>query len=161
GQYEIVAERRGFALAGRYAVDLPPGATLTVDVVLRVANVVEDVFVQQPSPIVDVRTSSGQVLIERNLIENLPLGRAVSEAVNLAAGVIRDVAFGGSLKANPLSIDSTSGNEPGWGTPTVLGPNVNWIEELQIVGVGADARYGEYTGALENAITRSGSNAFS
>jgi hypothetical protein len=161
GEYEIVAERTGFELAGRYALDLPPGATLTVDVVLRVANVVEDVFVQQPSPIVDVRTSSGQVLIERNLIENLPLGRAVSEAVNLAPGVIRDVAFGGSLKANPLSIDGTSGNEPGWGTPTVLGPNVNWIEELQIVGVGADARYGEYTGALENAITRSGSNAFS
>jgi hypothetical protein len=40
-------------------------------------------------------------------------------------------------------------------------PNLNWIEELQIVSVGADAAYGESTGVRENAITRSGSNRWS
>jgi len=55
--------------------------------------------------------------------------------------------------------DGTNGNEPGRGVPTVH-PNPNWIEELQVVSIGADARYGEFTGAQTNAITRSGSNRF-
>jgi sulfur carrier protein ThiS len=161
GRYHVVVEQPGFETVSRADVDLTPGATLTLDVTLQIAAVNQAVVVERPSPVVDVRTSAGQVLIDRALLENLPLARSVSDAVNLAPGVIRDVAFGGSLKANPLSIDGTNGNEPEFGTPTVIGPNVNWIEELQIVGVGADAQYGEYSGALENAITRSGSNAFS
>jgi hypothetical protein len=107
-----------------------------------------------------VRTSSSPTLIDRKLLENLPLSRTVSESVNLAPGVVRDVAFGGSVNSNPFSMDGTNGNEPGWGTPTAT-PNLNWIEELQVVSLGADAQYGEYTGALANAITRSGSNRFS
>lgn len=160
GVYEIVADQTGFKRARRAGITLLPGLTFTVDFQMDVAAVTESVRVTAPPPVVDVRTSASSVLIDRKLLENLPLSRTVSDSVNLAPGVIRDVAFGGSVRSNPLSMDGTNGNEPGWGTPTVS-PNLNWIEELQVVSLGADAQYGEYTGALANAITRSGSNRFS
>ena len=160
GQYDIVAEHAGFKSARRAGVTLLPGLTFTIDFNLDVAAVNETVLVEGPAPVVDVRSSASPVLIDRKLLENLPLSRTVSESVNLVPGVVRDVAFGGSVKSNPFSMDGTSGNEPGWDTP-IATPNLNWIEELQVVSLGADAQYGEYTGALANAITRSGSNRFS
>jgi hypothetical protein len=160
GVYEIVADQAGFKRATRAGITLLPGLTFTVDFQMDVAAVTESVRVEAPPPVVDVRTSASPVLIDRKLLENLPLSRTVTDSVNLAPGVVQGVAFGGSASSNPFSMDGTNGNEPGWGTPTAT-PNLNWIEELQVVALGADAQYGEYTGALANAITRSGSNRFS
>lgn len=160
GEYEIVVDQAGFKRTTRAGITLLPGLTFTVDLHMDLAAVTESVRVEAPPPIVDVRTSASPVLIDRKLLENLPLARTVSDWVNLIPGVVRYVAFGGNMSSNPFSMDGTNGNEPGWGTPRVS-PNLNWIEELQIVSIGADAQYGEYTGALANAITRSGSNRFS
>ena len=160
GQYEIVAEHEGFRTAKRTGVRLLPGLTFAVDFRLEIATLSETVRVEAVPPAVDVHTSASPELIDRTLLENLPLPKVVSDAVNLAPGVTRDVGFGGSVRSNPLSLDGASGNEPGWGTPTVT-PNLNWVEELQIVSTGADAQFGEFTGVRENAITRSGSNRFS
>jgi len=160
GEYEVVVEQQGFKTTRRAGVTLVPGVTLIVDVKVDVAVLNETVVVEGLPSTIDVHTSAPPLLIDRALIDNLPLSRIVSEAANLAPGVARDIAFGGSQNANPLSLDGTSGNEPSWGTPTVRA-NVNWIDELQIVSIGADAQYGEFTGARENAITRSGSNRYS
>ncbi|MDO8678391.1 MAG: TonB-dependent receptor [Acidobacteriota bacterium] len=160
GVYEIVADQAGFKRATRAGITLLPGLTFTVDFQMDVEAVTESVRVDVAPPVVDVRTSASPVLIDRKLIENLPLSRTVSDSVNLVPGVVQNVAFGGSRNSNPFSMDGTNGNEPGWGTPRVS-PNLNWIEELQVVSLGADAQYGEYTGALVNSITRSGSNRFS
>ena len=160
GEYRIVAEHDGFKTVKQESVTLVPGLTFTVDFVLDAAAPDQTVLVEGAPPVVDVRSSAAPVSIDRTLLENLPLAKVVGDAVNLAPGVIRDVGFGGSVRSNPLSLDGASGNEPSWGTPT-LKPNLDWIDELQIVSVGADARYGEFTGVRENAITRSGSNTFS
>lgn len=160
GVYEIVADQGGFNRATRAGITLLPGLTFTVDFRMEVATVDQSVRVDAAPPVIDVRTSASPVLVNRKLLENLPLSRTVSGQVNLAPGVVRDVAFGGSVMSNPFSLDGTNGNEPGWGTPTAS-PNLNWIEEVQVVSLGADAQYGEFTGALTNAITRSGSNRFS
>jgi len=159
GTYELLVEHDGFKAARRSGIDLPPGLTFTVDIALDLATINETVLVDGPVPIIDVRTSGIPVLINRTLIESLPLSRTAADTVNLAPGVIRDVAFGGTVASNPFWLDGTNGNEPGRGVPTVH-PNPNWIEELQVVSIGADARYGEFTGAQTNAITRSGSNRF-
>jgi hypothetical protein len=160
GDYQIVAAHDGFKGVKREGVTLVPGLTFSVDFTLVLAVPNETVLVEGVPPVVDVHTSATPVSIDHTLLENLPLSKVVSEAVNLAPGVIRDVGYGGSVRSNPISLDGASGNEPSWGTPTVT-PNLNWIDELQIVSVGADAQYGEFTGVRENAITRSGSNAFS
>lgn len=160
GEYEIEATFAGFKPAVRTGVVLPPGYVITVDIQLVLASVAETVTVSGRSPVLDVKTTASTTLIERGLIDNLPLDRNVTGYVNLAPGVTRDAAFGGTVFANPISLDGATGNEPGWGQP-VTALTRNWIEEIQIVGPGAEAQYGEYTGTLLNAITRSGTNRFS
>jgi hypothetical protein len=159
GAYEITVRKEGFKTMERTGITLLPGLTFTIDFSLDIASVSETVVVTGAPPVVDVDASAVPNLIDRKLLENLPLSRTVTDSVNLAPGVMQDVAFGGTFQANPFYLDGTTGNEPEYGTPTVY-PNLNWIEELQFVSVGADAQYGEYTGVLQNAIVRSGSNTF-
>jgi hypothetical protein len=167
GAYEILASFPGFVRTRRSGVTLWSGLTFTVDLTLVIEGFNERIQVQTQPPLVDVQTSSSPVLIDRQLIDNLPLPRTpfsgmgtVADTVNLAPGVVQSVALGGTFLANPLSVDGTSGTEPGYGQP-VLSPNPNWIDQIQVLSVGADAQYGEFTGARVNAITRSGSNRFS
>jgi hypothetical protein len=39
--------------------------------------------------------------------------------------------------------------------------NYNWVSEVQVVGLGANAEYGEFTGIAANSVIRSGSNNWS
>jgi hypothetical protein len=39
-------------------------------------------------------------------------------------------------------------------------PSTDWVQEVQVAGLGADAEYGGFTGAVINLITKSGGNTF-
>lgn len=160
GTYELEASLASFRTSLRSGVVLPPGYVVTVDFRLELASVAETVVVSGRAPVLDVKTTASTTLIERGLLNNLPLDRNVTGYINLTPGVVREAAFGGTVRANQISLDGASGNEPGWGTP-VTPLTRNWIEEIQVVGPGAEAQYGEYSGTLLNAITRSGTNRFS
>jgi hypothetical protein len=133
------------------------GAVVTADFVLVPAGINQSVRVSADQLTVDVHTTASSNVIQREVLDNLPLSRDVSAYVNLAPGVVKDVAFGSSVRSNPLFLDGASGNEASWGTPTTS-PSASWIDELQVISLGADAQFGEFTGALSNAITRSGSD---
>jgi hypothetical protein len=164
GDYELTASAAGFRSQVRHGLTLLPGATASVDVTLSPAGVSETVNVTASEPsALDVRTSAASTVISRSMLDNLPLSRTMSDYVNLVPGVVGFfevgvVAFGSASGSNPMTLDGASGNEPGWGTPTTA-PSPSWIDEVQVVTLGADAQFGEYTGAPMNAITRSGSNA--
>lgn len=172
GDYETVASASGFRSQERSSVPLLPGATVTADFVLAPAGIEETISVTAAEPsALDVRTSASSTVIRRALLDNLPLSRTVSSYVNLVPGVVGFfdvgvVAFGSSVGAHPFTLDGASGNEPDFGTPTMASgmpataPSASWIEDVQVVTLGADAQFGEYTGARINAITRSGSNMF-
>jgi carboxypeptidase family protein len=160
GTYEITIAHPGFRTVRHSGVDLLPGFNLTLDLRLEISPLAETVHVTSAAPTIDVHTSSAPTLINREFIDHLPLDRRVIEFVNLAPGVAANTAFGGSLSANPFSLDGTDVNEPGWGSP-IATPNANWIDAVQVVALGANAEYGEFTGARTNAITRSGANRFS
>ncbi len=48
-------------------------------------------------------------------------------------------------------------SDPGAGGYWIL-PNVDWLEEVQVAGLGANAEYGGFMGGLFNMVTRSGGN---
>lgn len=160
GTYEVAAARQGFKTLKHTSIELPPGLGLIVDFKLELAPVAEVVNVEAVVPAVDVHSSASPVVIDQELVHNLPLDRSVVTYVNLAPGVTNNVAFGGMFRGNPVSLDGTSGNDPEYGAPFAA-PNANWIDQIQIVSLGANAQYGDYTGSRFNAITRSGSNRFS
>ena len=160
GAYEVAVTHAGFKAVVYSDIRLLPGLGPTLDIRMDVAPVAETVNVHTAAPMIDVQSSASLTVIDRQFIDNLPLDRRVLGFVNLAPGVTADNAFGGSMSANPFSLDGTGGNEPGWGVP-LAEPNANWLDAIQIVSLGSAAEYGEFTGARANAITRSGSNRFS
>ena len=162
GAYTLTASSTGFETVQRSGIDLLPGLGLTVDVVLNVASLDTTVEVHAVAPAVDVRSSATQQLIERSLLDNLPvpLSRSVVEYMNLTPGIANNVALGGAALANPIAVDGTSVTDPVQGAPDSE-PVVSWAENLQVLAVGANAEHGEYSSARLNVITRSGSNRYS
>ena len=70
------------------------------------------------------------------------------------------MAYGaGGSQANAYWFDGVDISNPVDGTYWIY-PNYNWIEEVQVVGIGAPAEYGGFSGVITNTVSRSGSNEF-
>jgi hypothetical protein len=160
GTYELVAERAGFQTFRRTAIDLRAGLSVLVDAHLEVAGVQQTTSVSASGAVVEVRTSAAAVLISREWLEHLPYARDLAGYMNLVPGVTSGIAFGGTPSANPLSLDGTDVSRPENTVPD-NSASVYWFDSIQVASLGANAQYGEYTGARLNAVTRSGSNSWS
>jgi len=162
GTYTLTAASTGFETLRRSGIDLFPGLGAAVDIVMNVASLGTTVEVHATVPAVDVRSSSAQQLIERPLLENLPvpLSRFLIEYINLTPGIADNVALGGAALANPLTVDGTNATSPVQGAPEIA-PVVSWADGVQVLSAGANAEYGEYSSARMNVITRSGANRYS
>jgi hypothetical protein len=159
GTYLVIADARGFGNVRRADINLAPGRSVTVDIVLPVAGFEQRTTVSAEPVAADTRSTSTSIVIGKTMLENLPLQRDVTALINLAPGVKNFAALGGAVLGNPLQIDDMSANHPNVGTPAVF-PNLYWVQEAQMIGAGADARYGGYTGMLMNLVTRSGTDTF-
>src|SRR5205807_489227 len=136
------------------------GTTVTTAVTLDVAAASETVNVVGAAPVVDVKSSASNTQITDTLLQNLPTGRFQPSVINLAPGVTNNVAYGGTASANALLMDGVDVSDPEGGSPWSFF-NYNWIQEVQVVSLGANAEYGEFTGVAANSIVRSGGNKFS
>jgi hypothetical protein len=110
-------------------------------------------------PVVDV--TSTQTTIGSKLLEMLPFeSRFAFASMLLAPGVNPNnfSAYGsGGESSNGYRLDGADVNDPETGATWVFA-NYNWIEELRIVGLGADAEYGGFTGVAANVVLRPGTN---
>jgi hypothetical protein len=160
GVYELTAELAGFRKVTRTDIRLPLGATITVDVAMGLVTAAEEIVVNANASMVDVKSSASNTQIDNELLQNLPTTRFQPDVIDLAPGITNSVAYGGTASSNALLIDGVDVSDPDGGSPWSFF-NYNWIQEVQVVGLGANAEYGEFTGAAANSIVRSGSNRFS
>jgi len=160
GTYELTAELAGLRKVTRSNIRLPLGATITVDVAMGPVTATEAVTVNASSSMVDVKSSASNTQLDNELLQNLPTTRFQPDVIDLAPGITNSVAYGGTASSNALLIDGVDVSDPDGGSPWSFF-NYNWIQEVQVVGLGANAEYGEFTGAAANSIVRSGGNRFS
>ena len=161
GRYSVSTHREGFTDAARAGVDLLVGTTLTVDLELLPATLAVRLDVAEPpAPLVDVRTASASSDIDQRYLENLPTRRNVEGLINLAPGVTANVGFGGTQDSNGLYVDGVDITSVSLGN-AYLHFNQNWLQEVEIVALGAGPEYGESTGVSANAVFRSGGNTSS
>lgn len=160
GVYELTAELQGFRTVKHTEIRVPYATTITLDVELSTATAAETVIVTGEASVVDVQSSGAPTQLDNEVLQNLPTGRFQPAVINLTPGVQASVAFGGSQGSNALLMDGVDVSDPESGTPWAFF-NYNWIQEVQVVGLGANAEYGEFTGLAANSIVRSGSNRFS
>lgn len=163
GTYVVTYELQGFTSSKR-EVRLLLGQTISADQTLSIGGLEESVMVSGQAPIVDVTSSSAAKNLPQEVMEFIPFtSRFGPGAMLLAPGVnpnnYSSYGSGGS-SSNSYMIDGVDVSDPEGGTIWVFA-NHNWIQEVQVVGLGANAEFGGFTGVASNSLFRSGSNIFS
>lgn len=163
GLYTMTVELQGFTTSRRENVRLLLGQTITVDQTLSVGGLQESVMVSGAAPVVDVKSSSAQKNLPQEVMEFIPFtSRFGPAAMLLAPGVNPNnySSYGsGGQSSNSYMIDGVDVSDPEGGTIWVFA-NHNWIQEVQVIGLGANAEFGGFTGVASNSLFRSGSNIF-
>ena len=154
---------------------------MQVDILLEVGSVQQET-VKVEANAVQVQTESTQLgdVIDSKKMLALPLnGRSYIDLLGLQAGVApgtaetiqQDRPVSGNLNPGNISVngqretanaflvnggDVSEGRNLGAG----LVPNLDSVEEFRLITNSFDAEYGKFSGAVMNAITKSGTNSF-
>jgi hypothetical protein len=180
GTYKVEASAPGFQKFLETGIDLTVNQQHRVDIVLQVGNVEQQVEVNAAALQVETTaTQLGDVVEEKKMLA-LPLnGRSYIDLLGLQAGVApasagtitQDRPVSGGLNAGNISVngareaanaflvnggDVTEGRNMG----TAIIPNIDSVAEFRLITHSFDAEYGRFSGAVMNAITKSGTNGF-
>jgi Carboxypeptidase regulatory-like domain len=182
GAYEVSAEKAGFQPA-RTKVNLVLGQRATVDLQLAVAELQQNVQVQETAISTDVTTTETSGLVGERQVKELPLnGRSYDQLVTLNPGVVNytsqragGIGTSNSVVGNMFSASgrrpqenlyllngveytgaSEINNTPGGASGQLLG--VDAVREFSVVKDDYGAEYGKRPGAQINIVTASGSN---
>jgi hypothetical protein len=180
GTYQLKATSAGFQEFNATDVVVKVNDQLQIDITLQVGSVTEKVSIAANA--VQVQTESTQLgdVIDSKKMLALPLnGRSYIDLLGLQAGVApgsaqtiqQDRPVSGILNSGNISVngqretanaflvnggDVSEGRNLGAG----LVPNLDSVEEFRLITNSFDAEYGKFSGAVMNAITKSGTNGF-
>ena len=164
GLYTLDATLDGFTPIKKTDIRVHAGTTATLELTMTAAKLAEEVTVVGTAPLVDVTDASlAKTFLTKDLLENLPTAQNTYGLINLAPGVADQSAYGsGNATGNSYQMDGVELVDAWFGGGIYTAPiDYNVIEESQVVGLGAPAEYGNFTGAMVNVITKSGGNNFS
>ena len=174
GVYTLEAELSGFAKYSRQDIRLDLGRTTTLEVELRPGAVTETITVTAETPLVDVTSKEIGGNVTNREVTMLPSvnGNFIG-MVALLPGVISNVStesFGSdAISANGLDsrnnnfmLDGANNNDDviGQRAGSQARTPLEAIAEFQVITNQYDAEFGRTTGAVINAISKSGTNAF-
>jgi hypothetical protein len=162
GTYSLTAEISGFRPKRQDNVVVNVGKVADVHLSLAVGGKTESIEVVGESPVVDVASSSTDNSLSQDMLFNLPIRptNAAVSMLNYLPGINSGSAFGGNEDfGNGLLIDGVDTRDPDGGSSWVFF-NYDLMDEVQVGGLGANAEYGAYTGAIVNTIMKSGGNRF-
>ena len=174
GTYKVTAELQGFKKFERAELRLEVGKTTSVDVVMQVGGLEETVNVTAESPIVDLTSKEIGGNITSDTLVKLPSvnGNFVG-FVGLLPGIVPSVStesFGSDSIAvngqdprnNNYMLDGGNNNDDviGQRAGTQARTPIEAIQEFQVITGQYDAQYGRTSGAVVNAVTKSGTNNF-
>lgn len=159
GIYTVVVRKVGYRSAELPGVRVAEGQTVTLDVTLTQAPRQLSTINVVTSPVtVDASAPSLTVRLDREFTQLLPSARTATGLLSLVPGSQREQLWGGAGGvANDYQLDGVSMNHPGVGGD-FLALSVDWIDALDIRGLGAGAEHGDFQGGVVNAITKTGSN---
>ncbi len=180
GTYSLSVTAGGFRTFVESDIVVKVNDQLQVDVTLEVGSAQQET-VKVEANAVQVQTESTQLgdVIDSKKMLALPLnGRSYIDLLGLQAGVAPSTAstiggdrpVSGNLNAGNISVngqretanaflvnggDVSEGRNLGAG----LVPNLDSVEEFRLITNSFDAEYGKFSGAVMNAITKSGTNS--
>jgi hypothetical protein len=174
GAYRITVEAHGFKKMVQEDVRLAVGETLELRIALEAGALSETVNVTSEAPIVSTTSKEiGGHIDQRSLVELPSVNRNFIGFVGLLPGVVPNIStesFGSDSvsvngqdpRYNNFLLDGSNNNDDvigqraGGQTRTAL----ETVQEFQVLTNQFDAQYGRTSGAIINAITKSGTNQF-
>ncbi|HEY7498614.1 MAG TPA: carboxypeptidase regulatory-like domain-containing protein [Vicinamibacterales bacterium] len=174
GLYEVIAELQGFKKLGLKDVRLEIGKTTTLDLQLVVGGLEEVVSVSAESPLVDVTTKEvGGNITGRELVDLPSINRNFIGFIGLLPGIVPSISTesfgsdsisvnGADPRNNNYMLDGGNNNDDviGQRAGTQARTAIESVQEFQVITNQFDAQFGRTTGAIINAVTKSGTNAF-
>ena len=174
GPYRLEAILQGFRSYVQTGIVLTVNATPTVNVVLALGAVSEQISVTANAAMVETRSTGVGQLIENQRVLELPLnGRQVTDLLLLSPGVTVNTAGGFASSRNyptvPISVaggspgstvyvmDGATHNDPGTNFNLPV-PFPDALQEFRIETSALQARYGHHASAIVNVVTKSGTN---
>jgi hypothetical protein len=170
GTYRVEAELAQFQKFVADNIVLTVDQQRRVDISLRVGSVTEKVEVRTNT--VQVETASTQLgtVIDDRTMENLPLnGRSYIDLLSIQAGVAPEtgtnpslglISVNGQREASNAFLVNGGDVSEGRNMGTGVIPNLDSVAEFHLITNSFDAEYGRFSGAVMNAITKSGTNGF-
>ncbi len=140
-------------------VPLTPGGVHALEVELLTAAIaVEGLTVRTGRTEIRRELMEFSSQVDEKAILLLPIPREANDLIALTPGARAGNVWGGSnFQANAYRLDGLSTNHPGTGGD-LLNPSLNWIERLDVRGLGAGAEYGGFQGGLIDVVTKRGTN---
>src|SRR5262252_5515548 len=177
GPYTIEAALPGFRTYVQTGITLQVGTTPTVNAVLEVGQVADEVEVKADAALVEARSSGVGNVIDNQRVLELPLnGRNPTELIFLAgaavpttdgslnsgvrnyATVVIQVGGGANGGLNYMLDGGTHGDpENNLNLPL---PFPDALQEFKVETNGLAAQYGHHAAGAINAVTKSGTNAY-
>src|ERR1051325_5208055 len=177
GSYNVTAEARGFKTSTLGPFRLDVNQTVREDIRLEVGQVSEKIEVTGTAAILQTESAQTGDIISGQQATELPLnGRNFVSLTLLVPGSInpqpsniqtaarnptggRPYVNGNREQSNNFLLDGVDINEP---VGDLIGytPNVDAVQEIQVLTGNANAEFGNGNGAVVNMTTKSGTNQF-
>lgn len=164
GGYKVTVELAGFATIVQEGVRLGVGESVVAHFTMKVASLQETLTVVGESALIDTKQSDLGGRVQTSQIETLPLnGRNWLDLVALVPGTRGNPGqIGAGSSGNDASryqMDGISVTGQGTGGETQSYSHET-IAEFQVLTNRFSAEYGRVTGAVINAVSKSGTNQF-
>ncbi len=183
GKYQVRVTAKGFKTVLQKNIELTVGAEGTLNLTAQVGSNTQTVVVTDAPPSVQTSSSTVSATVDARTVRELPLnGRDWTSLATLQPGVTSipnqatasfsankgNRGFGNQLsngghrpnentyRVNGLVVNDYSNAAPGGATGVNLG--VDAIEEFSVLTSTYTAEYGRTSGAVINALTKSGTN---
>jgi Carboxypeptidase regulatory-like domain/TonB dependent receptor len=177
GNYSVKVASSGFQTASHPPFTLVLNQTARVDVQMKVGQASETVEVIGASPVLQTESTEVSTLIDANTNVSLPLAsRNYLQLTLLAPGATnvdpesmrnpqtmpssgRPYINGNREQANEYLIDGILNSEDK-NNETGYTPNIDAIQEFNLITQNASAEFGNYQGGIVSATIKSGTNSF-
>ena len=169
GEYVVMAEAPAFATMSQAGLTLRAGQVLTVEFAMSATAFAETVNVTAEQPVIEVGRTVLSNTYDERVVRSIPtVGRSILDFFVLQPGVnAPPISSGGSGTGTPstvygglglrqMNVDGVSNNLQGGARNLVISQEA--VQEFQTV-TNFSAEFGRVAGGLQNAFTRSGSNA--
>ncbi len=179
GSYEVTASAPGFQTGVRKGITLAVGQEAVVDFVLKLGAVAETIEVTGEASLVETTTATTSGLVDERTVRELPLnGRSFTDLMDLQPNVKKLAAVGSKSDSQGFGQKfSVNGSHPNQNNYVMDGLIINdsrvqtpsssagvllgteTIREFRLMTSNYSAEFGQVSGGVMTAVTKSGTNS--